>query len=92
MINHALDSVGMWGATCIGDMGASIAHLRAYQTHLIPIYSSPEHLIRVYITYTSSHQITHIQPFTTTTTTMYQAMRHATCIGGMGASFECPRA
>ena len=29
-------------------MGASIAHLRAYQTHLIPIYSSAEHLIKVY--------------------------------------------
>jgi hypothetical protein len=43
-------------------------------------------------TCTSSHQTTHNQPFTTTTTTMYHTMRHATCIGGMGTSFECLRA
>ena len=49
MIQNALDIVTMWGATCIGDMGASIAHLRAYQTHLIPICSSPEHLIKVQV-------------------------------------------
>ena len=60
MIQNALDIVGMWGDTCIGDMGASIAHLRAYQTHLIPICSSPEHLIKVYI-----HVPAHTKPHTT---------------------------